>query len=483
MKIGLALIGHDNPYQVQSLIKMFDPQARFTPQTKPPYVITRIKRDRLLVVVQIGQRPVCRHLVLPDYTDQKEKQNALCRLLYHALCEAFDTRPPWGMLTGVRPIKRVRALLKRGMKEDEVTSALQKTWDVSGQKAALALAVAKVQLSLDLRPNPRQYSLYVSIPFCPSRCRYCSFVSQSIEKRQDLIEPYLALLKTELTETANLARQFSLQLQTIYIGGGTPTVLSPKQLAQLLGHIERCFPASSALEYTVEAGRPDTVTPQKLAVLRDFGVNRVCINPQSFNDEVLAFAGRTHSKEQTLRALALANKAGFSCVNMDLIAGLFGESKDSFLQSVQTAIALAPQNITVHTLSVKRASSQHQEQMHTPLKVNADLAQMVQDSQELLSRCGYHPYYLYRQKSMVENLENVGWSRAGFESRYNIAIMEEDQTILACGAGSSSKVAGKGVIKRFFNSKYPMEYCQNPEKLTAKTQKLAEAIAKSLQAE
>ena len=312
---------------------------------------------------------------------------------------------------------------------------------------------------LRLGSAPKTYSLYIGIPFCPSRCSYCSFVSCNLDRDRKLVQPYVDCLCKEVAEIRAQAECAGLTLCSIYIGGGTPTSLSAAQLRQLMGTVRENFDLSKVVEYTVEAGRPDCTDAEKLAVIKEYGATRISINPQTFSDAVLANIGRKHSAQDILDCYADARRAGHEDINMDLIAGLPGDTVEGFEHSLRQAIALQPENITVHTLTLKRASRIVIEDQ----KENdyADVAAMLEKC-HLLAEAGYRPYYLYRQKNTLQNLENVGWCKPGHEGYYNIYIMEEVQTILSAGAGGSTKLVADGGkrMQRIFNFKYPNEYIQ-----------------------
>lgn len=324
----------------------------------------------------------------------------------------------------------------------------------------MAKAIADLQEPiLKAGSAPKTYSLYIGIPFCPSRCSYCSFVSCNLDRDRKLVQPYVDCLCREVEAIRDEADEAGLKLCSIYIGGGTPTSLSAAQLRQLMGTVRDCFDLSAIVEYTVEAGRPDCTDAEKLAVIKEYGATRISINPQTFSDEVLANIGRRHSAQDILDCYAEARAAGHDDINMDLIAGLPGDTVEGFEKSLRQAIALDPENITVHTLTLKRASRIVIEDQ----KENdyADVAAMLEKC-HLLAEAGYRPYYLYRQKNTLQNLENVGWCKPGHEGYYNIYIMEEVQTILSAGAGGSTKLVADGGkrMQRIFNFKYPTEYIQ-----------------------
>ena len=321
----------------------------------------------------------------------------------------------------------------------------------------------------------RSYSLYISIPFCPSRCSYCSFVSRTTAESGSLIEPYVQALCRELAEISALARRNRLRLETIYIGGGTPTAVSAAQLRTLMQAVRDNFDVPAVREYTVEAGRPDCTTPEKLAVIKEYGATRISINPQTLSDEVLAAIGRRHTAQDVLDCFAQARRLGHGNINMDLIAGLPLDTPARFAQTLQGVLALAPENITVHTLTLKRASNLVIE--HAP-NAYGDVARML-DSCALLGENGYEPYYLYRQKGTLQNLENTGYTRPGYAGLYNVFIMEEVHTILSAGAGGSTKLVGPdGHIRRIFNHKYPLEYIERFDVVQARKQGVDDFYAK-----
>lgn len=392
--------------------------------------------------------------------------------IYDAVVPFLDAPPVWGSLTGVRPAKLARGLVERGKTRGEAAVMLRDTYHVSPERTALTIRAAATAMEMDKDIGENDISLYVGIPFCPSRCYYCSFVSSTTVQSGNLIEPYLETLCGEIRETAVLVREAGKRVQSIYIGGGTPTTLSAEQLARLTGTLADCFELSGLREYTVEAGRPDTITPEKLRVLKNAGVGRVSINPQSMEDSVLAAIGRKHAASDVLRAFDEARQAGFREINMDVIAGLTGDTPETFAHTIDTLIGLAPENITVHTLAIKRgadltdkaaAAAQHDA-----------VSRMLDYAYGALPQAGYGPYYLYRQKFMAGGFENVGWCRPGTECFYNVTMMEELQTILSLGAGGVSKRVDRdtGWIERANNPKYPLEYIRAAGRLSEGKKKL-----------
>jgi len=341
---------------------------------------------------------------------------------------------------------------------------------VSESKLELCKKAVKGEESIISLSGDNSFSLYLSIPFCPTRCSYCSFVSHSIEKAQDIIPQYVELLCRELKITAEIAKKLGLRLETVYMGGGTPTTLTAEQLNMVLSTVRQNFDMSSVREFTVEAGRPDTIDVEKLGAIKQNGVTRISINPQTMNDDVLERIGRKHTAQQTIKAFMLARELGFDNINMDLIAGLPGDTFDGFKNTVNEILKLAPESITVHALSMKRASTLNTSGQHSEIKMGSEAAKMVNYSRDVFEQNGILPYYMYRQSKTVGNLENVGYAKQGFEGLYNVYIMDETHTILACGASAVTKLkdSSQKNIKRIFNFKYPYEYINGFEELISR---------------
>ncbi len=392
--------------------------------------------------------------------------------VYDAVVPALAQPPVWGSLTGVRPAKLARGLIERGMSRGEAAAHLREHFYVSPERTALTIRAAATAMELDKAIGPDDISLYVGIPFCPSRCYYCSFVSSTTAQSGHLIEPYLDTLCREIAETAALVREAGKRVQSVYIGGGTPTTLSEQQLERLLKTLELNFDFSGLREYTVEAGRPDTITPGKLRALRAAGVGRVSINPQSMDDQVLAAIGRRHAASDVLRAYDEARQAGFREINMDVIAGLTGDTAETFARTIDTLIGLAPENITVHTLAIKRGADLTDKAAAAAQRET--VSRMLDGASHALQTAGYGPYYLYRQKFTAGGFENVGWCKPDTECFYNVTMMEELQTILSLGAGGVSKRVDRdtGWIERTNNPKYPLEYIGAADRLAAGKRKI-----------
>ncbi len=391
-------------------------------------------------------------------------RRTLQRAFYLAAVDCLGTEPPWGMLSGVRPVKLPTRAMEEGATPRQAEAMLRDRYRVSPSRRRLAMDCAQASLALKRDLKPQEVSLYVGIPFCPTRCAYCSFISSSGSANR-LIPDYLQGLHREIAAAGKALREAGKTVRTVYIGGGTPTTLSAEQLSQLLDQLHTAFQLAPGTEFTVEAGRPDTITQEKLLAIRDGGGNRISVNPQTMSDQVLAAIGRSHRAQEIRRAYALARQVGVGAINMDLIAGLPGDTAAGFRATLEEVMAMAPENITVHTLALKRGARLRQEE--APLPPGEEVAQMLDFAWTALRQEGYLPYYLYRQKFMSGSFENVGWCKPGFQNEYNICMMEELHTVLSLGAGGVTKSIGSGSVRRAANPKYPQEYIQNIDAIQA----------------
>ena len=391
-------------------------------------------------------------------------QHALKMAFYRAGTAVLGQAPPWGALTGVRPVKLPTRCMLAGGTPEQAQAELEGEYRVSPLRAKLAV---------DREVREDQVSLYIGIPFCPTRCAYCSFVSADVGRTLKLVEPYLEAVLEEVEYTGRVLKESGLSIHSLYVGGGTPTTLSAGQLERLFSSARAHLPLETCVEYTVEAGRPDTITREKLEVLRDQGVERISINPQTLEDEVLAAIGRKHSAQDILDAYALAREVGFDSINMDLIAGLPRDSFEGFRRSLEGVLALRPENVTVHTLALKKGSRLMEEGGALPS--GEETARMLDFSRDTLREAGFLPYYLYRQKYMSGSLENVGWCLPGKESVYNIIMMEELQTVVSIGGGGVTKLVDRknGRIVRLPNPKYPHDYLSSRDKILAQKDEIA----------
>ena len=388
----------------------------------------------------------------------KPAEFAVSGLLYTLFCELFETAQPWGLLTGVRPVKLFRRLTQ-AVGEEEAARYFRETLRCSAEKTALARRTLHAEDAVLSLSTPMSCSLYLSVPFCPTRCAYCSFVSQTTERSQHLIPRYTELLCEEIAATGAIVRSLGLKTESVYIGGGTPTTLSASQLEAVMAATAKAFDLSAVREYTVEAGRPDTVTEDKLRAVAAGGATRLSINPQTLRDDVLETIGRRHTTAQFYEAFSLARRLGFDHINTDLIAGLPGDDREGFERTVDGILELSPESVTVHTLSMKRASHLVI-QGREDYDAGGDTPHMVSYAAARLSDSGYHPYYLYRQSRCVGNQENTGWSKDGHDGLYNVFMMDETHTVLGCGAGAVTKLKcpDSEHLERVFNFKFPYEY-------------------------
>ena len=466
--MNLYVKNHNFHFELENLTRLFFPNEKITvirdfSEPQPPYIYTEVS-DKITISVNIGSFNKSETAVKKLTDDDNELVSA--QLLYKLLCDFTGLTQPWGILTGVRPVKLLRRLAEES-NEEQAVKKFEKDFFVSNEKIALSRETEHNERKILELSKPESFSLYVGIPFCPSRCSYCSFVMASIERAEKLIEPYTKLLCEEIKQTAEIANKLGLRLETVYFGGGTPTTLSAEQLDTVLRTVNKSFDMSTCREFTVEAGRPDTIDIAKLFALKENKVDRISINPQTTNDEVLKTIGRKHTAQQFFDAFELARKCGFDNINTDLIAGLPTDTPESFKNSLDSIVRLNAECITVHTLCMKRASRLTTEGVTLDLQQARDAREMLAYTQNILGQNEYIPYYMYRQSRMVGNLENVGWSKKGFESLYNVYVMDETHTILACGSGGVTKLKRNNpdYLERIFNFKYPYEYIDRFDEL------------------
>ncbi len=466
--MNLYVKNHNFHFELENLTRLFFPNEKITvirdfSEPQPPYIYTEVS-DKITISVNIGSFNKSETAVKKLTDDDNELVSA--QLLYKLLCDFTGLTQPWGIFTGVRPVKLLRRLAEESS-EEQAVKKFEKDFFVSNEKIALSRETEHNERKILELSKPESFSLYVGIPFCPSRCSYCSFVMASIERAEKLIEPYTKLLCEEIKQTAEIANKLGLRLETVYFGGGTPTTLSAEQLDTVLGTVNNSFDMSTCREFTVEAGRPDTIDIAKLFALKENKVDRISINPQTVNDEVLKTIGRKHTAQQFFDAFELARKCGFDNINTDLIAGLPTDTSESFKNSLDSIVRLNAECITVHTLCMKRASRLTTEGVTLDLQQARDAREMLAYTQNILGQNEYIPYYMYRQSRMVGNLENVGWSKKGFESLYNVYVMDETHTILACGSGGVTKLKRNNpdYLERIFNFKYPYEYIDRFDEL------------------
>lgn len=480
----IFISGHKFHFEIENLCRMFFPNSEIKlnyeySDTDEDYLFTSMISENGVTIlnadIRVGDNSAQFADSLQVYSDEEaEYKLALC--VFKCLHSITGYAPAWGMLTGVRPSKLMSKLIDQ-LGEAEAKNYFTDRLLVSEQKTNLAAKVSEIQRPIVAENKHNSFSLYVSIPFCPSRCSYCSFVSHSITSAnaKKLFPAYLENLKKEIEITGKIAAENSLKLESVYFGGGTPGILSADETLMLIEAVRNSFDLSHCREYTFESGRADVITAEKLEILKNNGVGRISINPQTFDDSVLEIIGRKHTASEALSAYNLAKSIGFDSINMDLIAGLPGDTIDGFKSSVDTAIANKPENITVHSLALKRSSTLVAKE-NTLLSQDDTAAKMIDYANISLINAGYVPYYMYRQSRCVGNLENVGWCLPGKECLYNIYMMEEIHTVLAVGAGAVTKLKEPdgAYIERIFNFKYPYEYNSRFDELIERKNRITE---------
>ena len=453
--MNLSIIGHEDRYAVEQLLQSLFSQQEIS-------AVSRLSRGKVWITasaeIELNGRKTraVRRMKAADET-VRLRRRILQQSVYLAAQPHLAEVPAWGALAGVRPTKISTKHLLNGGSRKSAEKELESVYFVTPQRRKLALDCSESTVAAIQKTTENDISLYIGIPFCPTRCSYCSFVSRTVGKRTELMDPYLHALYQELAHTGKLLANSGKTLRTIYIGGGTPTTLTEAQLAELLDTVYQVFPMERCIEFTVEAGRPDTLSAEKLRTIRNHGADRMSINPQTMEDAVLQACGRPHTAADILCRYKEAEDAGFTAINMDLIAGLPRDSYDGFCRSLDAVAELNPANITVHTLALKKGADLFEKQVAMP--GYGEVARMVEYGENTLRSLGYKPYYLYRQKYMSGSFENVGWSRDGLDCLYNIYMMEEVHTILSLGGGGMNKVnLPDGSLQRFHNPKFPEQY-------------------------
>lgn len=464
----LYLKGHTERYPVEQLqMQLFgDRPTQFveTPFSGEDGAVSslhdgKIYRTATAKITLDGKTATAARRIPLTKADVRLTRRILQQSYYLAAVQLLPEAPPWGALSGVRPTKLATKVLLEGGREQDADRMLRDVYFVTPERRRLCLDASRHTLEAAQLLAPDDLSLYIGIPFCPTRCAYCSFVSESVERFGEFLPPFLDCLIREIEYTGALLKRSGWHIRSLYIGGGTPTTLSTPQMTRLLDAIGTHFDLSRSLEFTVEGGRPDTLDPAKLRAIRAGGATRISINPQTMSDSVLRAIGRRHTAAETVEAFRMAREAGFDDINMDLIAGLPGDTPASFSETVRQVLALEPSNVTVHTLALKKGADLFQRRVTLPTR--EDVAQMLDASGRQLRAAAFEPYYLYRQKYMSGSFENVGWCRAGYTGYYNIYMMEELHSILSLGGGGMNKInLPAGALERFHNPKYPQDYIQ-----------------------
>ncbi|KXG76990.1 Oxygen-independent coproporphyrinogen-III oxidase-like protein HemZ [Thermotalea metallivorans] len=484
----VLLKGHDYKYEVGELLKLFVPGNRIQflnekalGDNQSFLLVSSLWKKGEGVIAECGlfcgsKQILSKKLSYKDvdtlgHEGPKGIKRAIKLSIFHVLSEHFHMSPPWGILTGIRPSKIVHELMDQGMDGNAIEQQLRDDYKISREKINLVMEIALRERAILESNDALHYSLYISIPFCPTRCVYCSFPSNPVgNEKRDLVSSYLDALYFEIRETGKLLQSLGRKVDTLYIGGGTPTVLGAHDLDRLIREVKEYFDFSEVREITVEAGRPDTIDRKKLMVLKEHGVGRISINPQTMNEITLERMGRSHSPQAIKDAYALAKTVGFQTINMDLIIGLPGETPEMVEETMKDLLEMKPENITVHTLAVKKASKLKENLEAFELAQEEQAKKMLGIAEGYARQMGLHPYYMYRQKYMVGNLENIGYCLPGHACRYNIQIIEERQSIIALGAGAISKIyySHENRLERVPNVTNVEQYIQRVEEMVEK---------------
>ncbi|SHJ50967.1 coproporphyrinogen dehydrogenase HemZ [Paramaledivibacter caminithermalis] len=488
--INVTLKGHDYRYEIGELIKAFGifDNIRFIQENinydndyllineviggeEKDFIYTRIIKDN--EVVSIDEKIYIKNSCINDIQERKELKRRIKVSIFDALSKICNINLPWGILTGIRPTKIVHELLDENFSVNEINKVLKNEYRISDEKIKLVTDVALCERKYIYPINEDLVSLYISIPFCPTRCVYCSFPSNPIKEGNKIVEDYLDALYKEIEKTSGLLKETNKKLESVYIGGGTPTTLSSLQLDNLINHLLKAFDVSRLKEFTVEAGRPDTIDIEKLRTLKKNGVDRISINPQTMNVQTLKLIGRKHTPEEIENAFYLAKEVGFKVINMDIIIGLPNEGIEELKNTLEIIKKLSPENLTVHTLAIKKSSKLKEAVDEFEMTKEALAKEMLNLSRNYAHEIGLYPYYMYRQKYMVGNLENVGYCKAGCECLYNMQIMEEKQSIIALGAGAVSKITfpRENRLERIPNVKNVQEYIKRVDEMVERKRK------------
>lgn len=492
--IYLELVGHDYDYEIKDIVRLFFKDVLVEVVEDEPsagyggiFIHSSILRDdkyySLRTVLKVNGVQKCFDEVLTDKDDEdslntlklrRKLKREVKRQIYNCLVEVSGKEQPWGILTGIRPVKIVHELMNKRVSKDKILKRLNEYYRIDIKKSKILYEVAETEREILNNTDSNMISIYIGIPFCPTRCVYCSFTSNSIEKYGEYIRDYLNSLYKELKGVRKIINERGFRIENIYIGGGTPTSIDSRYLKKLLLIIEQMLDLQFIKEYTLEAGRPDTITGDKLEIIKDSKISRICINPQSMNSETLKLIGRAHSPEDVVKAFRQARKTGFDNINMDIIAGLPGENIEMFKKTLYDIETLDPESLTVHTMSIKRASVLKEYIDKYDLDSSERIAEMVEQAQQHARLMGMHPYYLYRQKKILGNQENTGYCKPGFEGIYNIQMMEEKQTVIALGAGAATKVVypHENRIERAFNVKNIVEYINRTDEMIRRKERL-----------
>ena len=476
--IGVLLKGHDYKYEVAELIKLFTADFEFIEEKNFGRILENVLytyNDTIIAKTKYFENyelvyEFADHINIDGLDEQalkKATKECIKRSIFKVLQNRLNTYVPWGILTGIRPVKIVHNLLDNGKTDDEIRDTLKNKYYIMDEKIELALDIAKRERVFMYPIDENKISLYVGIPFCPTRCYYCSFPANPLKQFGHLREEYVEKLIEEVKGLAAIIEDTNKEIETLYIGGGTPTALEPKEMDTLITSLFKELDLTKIKEFTVEAGRPDSITREKLEVLKKHNVSRISINPQTMNDETLKKIGRDHTVNDIIECFNMAREIGFDNINMDLILGLVDEDLEMVRNTLEEIKKLSPESLTVHTLAIKRASKLKEDIENYELTRYEEMIKMIDLSMQYAKDMGLNPYYMYRQKHMLGNLENIGYAKEGYECIYNIQIMEEKQSNYALGAGSISKFVyvDEDRIERVENVKNVEQYISRVDEM------------------
>lgn len=481
--MNIYIQGHNCSVPLMEMVHAMTGEKALVLEEREPGDFTESRLERepegfcIATTISVGGKTYENQFHSPvSQPSRKQLTNAVKLSYYDLACQVYQKKQPWGALTGIRPAKMAMRCVRQGMNEEQTLRHLYEQYRLGGEKAALSYQVACREAEI-LRKRPlKGASLYIGIPFCPTKCLYCSFVSQPLSKQQRYVAPYVEALKQEIAATADMMKEAGLPLDTIYMGGGTPTALEAEQLDDILQTVRQYFEVDRVMEFTVEAGRPDTITREKLEAIRCGGAHRISINPQTMQDSVLQKIGRRHTKQEFIQAFCLAREMGFTHINTDVIAGLPGESLEGFCTSLKELVSLQPDAVTVHTMCLKTGADLKRNIALYPVSGQVD--EMLRFAKSYLGQQGMEPYYMYRQKDTLQNLENTGYAKPEKESLYNILMMEDLTPVFAVGAGGVSHMylPGSGQAVRAFNMKYAPEYISNVPEMIRRKQEMVHRV-------
>ena len=471
----IILKGNNEEYAVRDIVRLFIPWENidFTDDiAENEDYITICYSEYEDKSIYTAKASISSKLYTHTIERNSYNKNYIKRVLYELLEDIYHISPPWGILTGIRPSKKIVELWNEGYTKPESAQILKNDFMVSHKKTILAIETASYEKDIIDKMDKDSISLYIGIPFCPTRCSYCSFISQSIKFSSKLVQPYLEALKKEFYHTSELIKKLGYNIETVYVGGGTPTSLDEDNLYTLLDNLKNSFDLSHIKEFTVEAGRPDTITKEKLKIIKQAGAERISINPQTMNDKTLKIIGRCHTSDDIREKFQMAREEGFCHINTDLIAGLPGEDEKDFEYTLSEIEKLNPDSVTVHSLSLKKGAYLDHDYNCLSQAASITANNMIDMACDKMYSMGKRPYYMYRQKNTAGNLENIGFCDPYKESLYNIYIMQEIQTIIAMGSGASTKKVTGDNIERCFNVKEVSEYIHRIDEMIERKYKL-----------